>query len=274
MAEVNDGGGTSRELSCAELRDCQTAILADFDRWCRRHGLTYYLAYGTLLGAVRHGGFIPWDDDVDVMMPRADHDLLQQLFPVDGPSHLHVASAPARPEWPLPYAKVWDDRTELHEPLADPVTLGVNIDVFPVDPLPRWRSVRHVQAVALRVLRWAVELHYIEPQRGKGWHGPVAMRVARPLLRLLPVRVLVAADTWVARHPGRRSDRVGVRVGSFDWSVPGRALGAPADIEFEGLRLCGPRDADAVLTEMYGDYRTPPPEHERVSHHAFRATRR
>jgi lipopolysaccharide cholinephosphotransferase len=273
MAEVDDGAA-SRELSGVELRENQLAILAEFDRWCRSHSATYYLTYGTLLGAVRHGGFIPWDDDVDVMMPRADYDRLCHRFHRDAPPCLEVASAPSRAEWPLPYAKVWDNGTELREPLADPVRLGVNIDVFPVDPLPRRGAVRRVQALALAFLRWAIELHYIEPQRGRGWHGPLAIDVARPLIRLLPIRVLVAADTWVARHPGKPSGQVGVRVGSFDWSVAEAALGAPVDIEFEGLLLCGPRDPDAVLTELYGDYRTLPPVQARVSHHAFTAWRR
>ncbi|NYG54119.1 LicD family protein [Nocardioides perillae] len=259
------------ELSADELRAVQAGALAKVDRWCREHGVPYYLAYGTLLGAVRHGGPIPWDDDVDVMLPRAAYDRLVRELAADGPPWLSVSTSPQRPEWPLPYAKVCDDRTTLVEALADPVAMGVNVDVFPLDAVPAGRARRRTQAAALRFLRWAVELHYVDGVRARGWHGPVALRVARPLLRLLPVRVLVGATTWVAAHPGRPSGRLGVRVGSFDWSVPAAALGEPVEVDFAGLRCLAPADADAVLTTLYGDYRTPPPAHQQVSHHAFTA---
>jgi lipopolysaccharide cholinephosphotransferase len=249
----------------------QLDVLAALDRHCRTHGLTYYLAYGTLLGAVRHGGFIPWDDDVDVMMPRTDYERLVDTFAATGPAGFTLRSPRTQAGWPLPYAKVSDDRTVLREPLEVPVELGVNVDVFPLDAVPSGRVHRRVQSALLRRLGWALELRYIAAERGLGWHGLPAIRLGKPLLRLVPMRVLVEAVSRSARWSGQGSGRLGVRLGSTDWSVPSSSLGDPVDVAFEELTCLAPADPDAVLSAMYGDYRTLPPESERVSHHAFTA---
>lgn len=257
-------------LTAAELRRVQLGILVEVDQLCREHAITYYLAYGTLLGAVRHSGFIPWDDDVDVMMPREDYDRFVTVFGERGPDHLSVRGPGSVDRWPLPYVKVSDDRTQLWEPLADPVDLGVNVDVFPLDVLPAGRLARRAQALELRVLRWAVELHYIAPDHGRAWHSPFAIRVVKPLLRRIPVQRLVAAFERAARRgAGRGSEQVGVRVGGYDWAVPVSRLGRPSEVLFEGLPYLAPHDPHAVLTVMYGDYRQLPPPQEQVSHHTF-----
>jgi lipopolysaccharide cholinephosphotransferase len=256
-----------------ELRELQLGILTGFDALCRELGVDYQLAYGTLLGAVRHGGFIPWDDDVDVMMARADYDRLLPRFDSAAPADLVLGCPLTQPGWPLPYAKVSDARTEVVEPLEVPITLGVNIDVFPVDALPASRLLARVQHVELRVLRWALELRYIAAERGREWHHPLAISVVKPVLRLVPVQRIVRALTRSAqRGRNRPSDRAGVRVGSFDWSVPRSRLEPPGEVLFEGFRCAAPADPDAVLAELYGDYRRLPPEREQVTHHAFVAT--
>ena len=257
-------------MTPTELREVQLGVLAALDRHCREHGLTYYLGYGTLLGAVRHGGFIPWDDDVDVMLPRADYERLVDTFAATGPSGLTLRSSRTQAGWPLAYAKVSDDRTVLVEPFAVPVDMGVNVDVFPLDAVPTGRLRRLAQAVLLRRLGWALELRYIAAERGRAWHGPLAIRLAKPLLRLVPMTWLVRAVDRCARWPGP-ADRLGVRLGYDDWSVLASSMGDPVELGFEGLACLAPADPDAVLTAVYGDYRALPPESERVSHHAFTA---
>jgi lipopolysaccharide cholinephosphotransferase len=259
-------------LSLEELREVQLGILTVLDRVCREHGLTYYLAYGTLLGALRHGGFVPWDDDVDVMMPRADYERLPGALEAAAPEHVRVAGPASRRGWPLPYVKVSDDRTHLVEPLEEPVEYGVNVDVFPLDPLPSGRVARRGQRMLLRALLWALELRYVAADRGRGWHHPLTIDLVKPALRVVPVERLVRAVSAVARWGRRPSDRVGVRVGSFDWSVPREDLGEPTEVTFEGVDCRAPRHPDRVLDALYGDWRRLPPEAERASEHAFVAT--
>ena len=259
------------ELTTAELRGVQLGVLTEFDRLCRSHDLVYYLAYGTLLGAVRHRGYIPWDDDVDVMMPRADYDRLHRVFAAAAPPNLTLDSPQTQTSWPFPYAKISDDRTELFEPLEEPLPLGVNLDVFPIDAVPSSALTAWAQAQVLRLLRWAVELRYIAAARGREWHHPFALAVGKPVLRRLPVRLLIALFTRVAQVPIGSGGRCGVRVGSFDWTVPARDLAAPTELTFEGLVLLAPASPSAVLTAVYGDYETLPPSAEQISHHGFTA---
>jgi len=250
----------------------QVEVLAAFDSLCRAHRLTYYLAYGTLLGAVRHGGYIPWDDDIDVMMPRADYDRLHKVFRSVVTASLILGSPKTQRDWPFPYAKISNDRTELLEPLEEPLALGVNLDVFPLDTLPASRLVATVQTRALRLLRWAVELRYIAAAGGAGWHHPLAITIGKPLLHRVPVWVLVGTFTRLAQLGSASSgSRQGVRVGSFDWSTPAGDLGSPVELGFESLRVLGPAEPAHVLTAMYGEYQQLPPEPEQQSHHAFTA---
>lgn len=259
------------ELSIEELRTVQLDVLAEFDRICRAHGLTYYAAFGTLLGAVRHGGYIPWDDDIDVMMPRADYDRLHDIFQTAAPQHVSLSSPRTRADWQFPFAKIGDERTQLWEPLENPLPLAVNVDLFPVDALPSGRLTCWLQSRLLTMLRWAVELRYIAAERGRGWHHPWTITLGKPLLRLIPLRLLVGALTRLA-HPGPwPGDRVGMRVGSSNWSVPAGDLGSPIEVEFEHLRLLAPANPEAVLTAVYGDFRQLPPDAEQTSHHAFTA---
>ena len=260
------------ELTLSELRQVQLSILLAFDRLCRALDLRYSLAYGTLLGAIRHGGYIPWDDDIDVMMPRSDYERLMDAFAATAPSHLSLGSVRTQADWPLPYAKISDLRTELWEPFEVPVELGVNIDVFPVDVLPGSRIVRGVQAKLVRLLRWALELRYIAAERGRAWHHPLVIAIVKPALRVVPVTWLVRAFGRAARMSGGRpGDRVGVLVGSFDWSVPRDSLLPATGVAFEGLWCRAPRQPNRVLTEVYGHFRELPPEAERISQHAFTA---
>ena len=116
-------------------------ILMEVDRICRRHGLRYWLSSGTLIGAVRHGGFIPWDDDLDIEMMRPDYDRLMSLFPRELPAHLALQSHETDPSYFFFYAKVRDRRSILSEGNNyDRMwqERGIYIDIFPLERQPLW----------------------------------------------------------------------------------------------------------------------------------------
>lgn len=119
-----------RDITFEELREVQLALIDKIDQFCRLHNLRYSLGGGTLLGAIRHKGFIPWDDDVDLMMPRPDYEFFIHHFTDE---NIKVQTLFNDSDMVIPFAKVYDDRTVLEEFYAKN---GVFVDLFPIDGLP------------------------------------------------------------------------------------------------------------------------------------------
>ena len=131
-----------------EIRPLQLRILEILlavDKVCREHGLRYYLWAGTLLGAIRHKGFIPWDDDVDICMPRADYDTLMAHAKEWLPAPYEAMSAETNGKYPGSFGKIIDSSTTLIERAHYAYLSGIYIDVFPIDGVPQsaWRRRLH-----------------------------------------------------------------------------------------------------------------------------------
>ena len=107
------------------------------DKTCQTHGLTYYIWAGTMIGAVRHHGFIPWDDDIDIAMPREDYDRLIAHCREWLPEPLEMICAEDDSSYPLPFAKIQDASTTLIERKHMDYVGGIYIDVFPIDGVPK-----------------------------------------------------------------------------------------------------------------------------------------
>lgn len=134
-----------------EMKDIHNALydaLCYLDDFCRNHNLTYFLSNGTLLGAAKYGDFIPWDDDVDVLMPREDYDRLMAMTDVSNDTYrlLCVEQVPA---WRMPYAKLSCEKTILREGEYDfGASFGLSVDIFPIDNwspclgIARWQAFR------------------------------------------------------------------------------------------------------------------------------------
>lgn len=120
-----------------ELKSIELDILLAFHDYCEQKGLSYMLYYGTLLGAVRHQGFIPWDDDIDVVMPRDDYEAFFRSFPCDSSFETIKLISYRDRSSIYPFIKLVDTRTEVVEDFVDPrYKTGVWIDIFPMDGLP------------------------------------------------------------------------------------------------------------------------------------------
>ena len=121
------------ELSLEELHNQSLQIVVEIDSFCRQNGIRYTLAFGSLLGAIRHKGFIPWDDDIDLAMPRPDYNRFVRMFKVDG----LVCVAPETNTSYLTFARVADARATWCKPFlpwsSKRNDLGVWVDIFPID---------------------------------------------------------------------------------------------------------------------------------------------
>ena len=252
-----------------ELQKCQLALLKEFVRVCETLDLTYYLVCGSALGAVRHGGFIPWDDDIDVALPRRDYERFLREAPGLLPGHLFVQSFHTDPCFPYIYGKLRDSRTTCIEKNTAhlPIHHGVGMDIFPLDGCPRGKCRRLVFELRKK---WYLHLlgAAFAPPRG------LMHRLEYRLKRLLGVHRRSAAiakrfDALLRKYPPEDSPlwcSHGGWQGTLEYA-PREQYGTGAFREFEGLRVRIPQQYHAYLTQKYGDYMTPPPRQE--SHHRY-----
>ena len=250
---------TTREiqLSCLE-------VLKEFDALCRAQGLTYFLSGGTLLGAVRHRGFIPWDDDVDVMMPRADY---QRLLALKNPRIRSTESD----SYGRPWARMANEGTKRSsEALFRDDTSGTYIDIFPIDGVPEGEFATKLfyRRIRLNDMLWRTAMRNSigEKERMKA-----VKKIAAALLRPIGPKPFARRMNRIAMaqpyngkfrgvsmitHYGAREK---MNADVFDHAV---------EVDFEGLRLPAPCGWDAYLSRLYGNYMEIPPEHRRVTHNS------
>lgn len=239
----------------------QLRLLARFDAVCRRYGLTYFAGGGTLLGAVRHGGYIPWDDDIDLFMPRRDYDRLLALGDVAFAPPYFLQTAYNDGGYSRGHAQLRMDGTTailagerghygFHQ--------GIFIDVFPLDAVPDDPDAQATQR--RRLARWNRLLAATVRYAGSP-HKTAAKTAVHYLLSPIPYRWLYRRmERECRRYETASTQRVALL--SFDplsdrWVMPRRAFDGAVYLPFEYTRIPVPVGFDAVLTAAYGDYRTP-----------------
>lgn len=253
-----------KPLNQQEYQQVALSILLRIDRLCRAHQLTYMLCYGTLLGAVRHQGFIPWDDDVDIIMPREDYQALAVLIR-ETDCGLNFLNIETCPQTIYPYGKVCDVRTMAYEHNFRHVEgYGVFVDVFPMDYLPQderaWRAFRQRHIWLRKLITHSARTGFTRTQ--SRWLN--AKRAAALLVgRMCGTRRLICGlnRRCLARRP---TERVGV---VWDLSFPAQCARNTTEVTFEGHRFLAPEHPDRVLRELYGDYWQLPPPEQRIPKH-------
>ena len=248
----------------AETKACWQVMLdlaENFVRVCEKHGLRYMLAGGSLLGAVRHGGFIPWDDDLDLAMPREDYDRFVGL--AGEFSHPHfLQTALTDREYTITHAKLRNSETTALLPNHIEKDLrfneGIFIDVFPLDPYPDSPGLRRRTERREWILR-GLRTYAMRRRFGR----PVLDRMLK-LVGRLALCVVGADGLWNRQErmyrglpPGREGLFVmGASEFGFEtrYRWPGRTMATFVDLPFEYLTFKCPADYDAILTGIYGDW--------------------
>lgn len=249
------------------VRELQKRILGNLmavDGVCREHRLRYYIYDGTMLGAVRHQGFIPWDDDLDIAMPREDYERFIAHAAEWLPQPYEFVCFENDSSYPLPFGKVQDAATTLIERPHLPYLGGVYIDVFPIDGVPANAFLRRLHLVGYDVLKKAVYMAYRDPYRHG--HGPSSWLPLFCRKVLGQQRLQQLTRRLLRRFPFAESNYVCVFDDGFHGVIPKQVLGSPTPVGFEGRTVLGVEQADAYLTHMYGDYMTPPPHDEQRQH--------
>ena len=265
-----------RELTDQEferMRELQLECIKEFDKVCRNHNLNYVIAYGTLLGAVRHKGYIPWDDDADICMLREDYDKFIQVSNEMNPDVCYFQDNTTDPYYRWGYGKL--RRTGTVHIRAGQAHLkcktGVYVDLFPMDDIPMntiGQKLQDIYCYCLRKITWSEVGRMQTTGLKKFWFT---------LLSKIPI-------SWVYKslEPIHKKSKnyTPNKVTCLLFPAPGKLyfkaplkdrFGVPkswfldrAEYEFEGMKLFGSRDYDKVLSFIYHDYMTLPPEEKRI----------
>ena len=238
-------------------------VLRQYIAICKEHHLTYFCCGGTAIGAVRHQGMIPWDDDVDVFMPRPDYDrFISQFNKPD--NYYQVIDMSIDKKYGFPFAKVHDTRTFVDELQYAKDHFGVYIDIFPIDGVGEDEQV-------FRILRWRKLLH---TKKANYYQRTLSKKIINTFgkIVLLPFsvhRILSFIDHEARKYPYGSTPKAGNIVNPY----------GPREIvnlscfsdtiykEFEGMQFRAPIGYDEYLRSIYGDYMQLPPEDKRHSPH-------
>lgn len=198
-----------REIDLKEKQNIEINILKEFKRICTENNLKYYLAYGTLLGAVRNQKIIPWDDDVDVIMPREDYMKLLEIFPTE--SNYKLLSIYNVKSYYYPFLKIVDKRTKLEEKNFNKIQdMGVYIDVFPIDGLPTKHRFFELQ---MFILKEMLKLSYVKNFKSSSIIVSLLKIILCPIPKIIGYEKLVnKLDKKARTHKIKDSEKAAVTI--------------------------------------------------------------
>ena len=266
-------------ISISEQQKLPLPIIREIDRICRRHNLTYFLYFGSLLGAVRHGGFIPWDDDFDIMMPRADYWRFREIAAAELKEDFFLQSCFSDPHWnmlnvPL---KVRDNNSTVIEEFGKRHHHGIYVDIFPADPVSDPKSWARLKKRCSRISSYYMPISLRQAKSPR-----MILRVFLQLIfRLIPPQLTLLYLEGKALRLSRatqakRPTHIAVGLEMVEKEIYPLAQILPTGTAgFDGLELAVPADPPAVLTALYSEnYMTPPPENDRGGHCLFYSDKR
>lgn len=247
-------------LTVEERKDISLCILEEIHNFCQKNSIQYFLDYGTLLGAVRHKGFIPWDDDIDICMLRNDYEKFLLSFKND--KYL-IANYRTGKGFPLIFSKVFDSSTEGYY-YGKKVKYGVAVDVFPIDAFPKDNFDKFYKKYFKLYRLYAFATFYHSKEN---LFKHYAYRICN---LFFPKRYLAKKiDLYVRQFPISQADFVGNIINSTTPKPISKNVFSECILfPFEDRKFFIPKDYNQILVSKYGEnYMTPPPEKERVSKH-------
>ena len=262
-------------LTVKEIKQYSLAILKDIKRVCNELKLTYYLDSGTLLGAIRHNGFIPWDDDIDIAMPRPDYEIFIREYNKYCNSRYRLKSIEIDSKYGYPFAKVYDTTTILYEHGRRPFGLGLSIDVFTIDGYPDSENEqrKHFNTVlnffnsyagteSLAACKYTINPRYFIRN--------CKILLSRSLLqRYKAKKVIENAKKFEFKYSAFAGINVCVYYHPYTRCLQ-KDCWIPIEHQFEDDVYMIPKGFDFVLKSYYGDnYMMPPPENKRESTHGL-----
>lgn len=265
-----------RKISVDEVKQIELALLKYTKEICEKNNIEYFLGYGTLLGAVRHKGFIPWDDDVDVVLLREEYNKLIRAVEEDNHEYIKVFHMGNSDCYLGPYAMIVDTRTFLkHDKVKKELIddLGVYIDVFPLD---KGGDIHHIERLVKKSYQYKAMNNLTMVT---AFDGDSKLKILLKQL-VAPLANIVGHKKWCQKIE-RLAEEMKTEVEQeqyaadlmweprMNWVIPLKAYENSIMLPFEDDCFNAPADYELVLRTGYGDYMQLPPVEERITGHYY-----
>ncbi|MDE7161846.1 MAG: LicD family protein [Anaeroplasmataceae bacterium] len=262
-----------KKLTQEEIRAKQIQMLDYIDELCTRKNLTYYLAYGTLIGAIRHKGYIPWDDDIDLWILREDYDAFKEAIQAE--KKYDFVDTESNPNFRLDFAKVVDTSVLINETGAKEKSTGLFIDIFPLDAFGDTQE--EVKRNLKRISKRRKKFYFCNFSL-KALDGSLVKRFIKFhivvwhkfLLSFCSIPKVIKKYHKLLSETNKKYTKY---IGYFDspYQNPDKYVYEKEDFVvakgwFEGKEYNIPKNYDAILTKFYGEYMTLPPVEEQKNH--------
>jgi len=257
-----------KEIDIKECHNVLLNIASVFDAICKKHQIPYYMLGGTMLGAFRHKGFIPWDDDMDFGVERPYFPKLIKVLSEELPEHFQLKTLDNCAHFVSNFIKIEDDRTLVYDEWYDGAReMGVFIDIFPLDKGRKNSLQTKLFASYVFFLLQLKDYLYFDPKYRRGIKKLIATIMLKTNICSYK-QTLAYIDRILRRYTSEDSGFLINYYGNWGKKeiIRHDVFGQPQDYPFETITLSGVTDTDAYLSALYGNYMQLPPEEKRLFH--------